>query len=64
MPELQPGSRQTGSSVDSGEPANRKTIAIRFKVAGWEPLDNTITYYSQSKPSGAMTTYYYDAGYW
>ncbi len=56
-----------------GEPANRERMARRFKAAGWEPLDNAITYYSPSKPSGAMTTYYYDreagiayhdTGYW
>lgn len=56
-----------------GEPANRELMAKHFKAAGWEPLDNAITYYSPSKPSGAMTTYYYDReagiayhdrGYW
>ena len=56
-----------------GEPANRERMARRFKAAGWEPLANAITYYSPSKPSGAMTTYYYDrevgiayhdTGYW
>lgn len=56
-----------------GEPANRERMARVFKAAGWEPLDNAITYYSPSKPSGAMTTYYYDreaeiayhdTGYW
>ncbi len=56
-----------------GEPSNREAMARRFKMAGWEPLDNAITYYSPSKPSGAMTTYYYDreagiayhdTGYW
>jgi hypothetical protein len=56
-----------------GEPANRESMARRFKAAGWEPLNNAITYYSPSKPNGAMTTYYYDrdagiayhdTGYW
>jgi hypothetical protein len=56
-----------------GEPANRESMVRRFKAAGWEPLDNATTYYSPSKPSGAMTTYYYDReagiayhdrGYW
>jgi hypothetical protein len=56
-----------------GEPANRERMARRFKAAGWEPLDNAITYFSPSKPSGAITTYYYDreagiayhdTGYW
>jgi hypothetical protein len=56
-----------------GEPANRERMARRFKAAGWEPLDNAVTYYSPSQPSGAMTTYYYDreagiayhdTGYW
>lgn len=61
------------SMAGEGEPANRERMARRFKAAGWEPLDNAITYYSPSKPSGAMTTYYYDreagiayhdTGYW
>jgi hypothetical protein len=56
-----------------GEPADRKRMARRFKAAGWEPLDNAITYFSPSKSSGAITTYYYDreagiayhdTGYW
>ena len=56
-----------------GEPANRETMAIYLKATGWKPLDNAITYFSPSKRSGAMTTYYYDreagiayhdAGYW
>ena len=64
---------QRDSMAGEGEPANRETMARRFKAAGWEPLDNAITYYSPSKPSGAMTTYYYDlaagiayhdTGYW
>jgi hypothetical protein len=56
-----------------GEPANRERMARRFKAAGWEPLDKAVVYYSPSKGSGAMTTYYYDreagiayhdTGYW
>ena len=56
-----------------GEPVNRERMAKRFKVAGWEPLENSVSYFSPSKPSGAMTTYYYDreagiayhdTGYW
>jgi hypothetical protein len=56
-----------------GEQANRDRMARVFKAAGWEPLDNAVTYFSPSKPSGAMTTYYYDreagiayhdTGYW
>ena len=56
-----------------GEPANRERMARRFKAAGWEPLDKAAVYYSPSKGSGAMTTYYYDreagiayhdTGYW
>jgi hypothetical protein len=56
-----------------GGPANREGMARRFKAAGWEPLDNAVVYYSPSKGSGAMTTYYYDreagiayhdTGYW
>ena len=56
-----------------GETANRERMARRFKAAGWEPLDKAVVYYSPSKGSGAMTTYYYDReagiayhdrGYW
>lgn len=56
-----------------GEPAKQERMARRFKAAGWEPLDKAIIYFSPSKPSGAMTTYYYDReagiayhdrGYW
>ena len=55
------------------EPANQERMARRFQAIGWEPLDNAITYYSPSKPNGAITTYYYDreagvayhdTGYW
>lgn len=56
-----------------GEPAKLERMASRFKVAGWKPLNNAITYYSPSKRNGAMTTYYFDReagiayhdrGYW
>ena len=57
-----------------GKPANRELMVRLFKAAaGWEPLDNAVTYFSPSKRSGAMTTYYYDrdagiayhdTGYW
>jgi hypothetical protein len=56
-----------------GEPAKRERMARRFKPPGWEPLDNAIVSHSPSKPSGAMTTCYYDreagiahhdTGYW
>lgn len=56
-----------------GEPANRESMAKRFKTAGWDPLDNAIVFFSPSKRSSAMTTYYYDrevgiayhdTGYW
>ena len=61
------------SMAGEGEPANRESMVRRFKAAGWEPLDNAVTYFSPSKPSGAMTTFYYDrkagiayhdTGYW
>ncbi len=64
---------QRDMMAGEGEPANRERMATIFKAAGWEPLDNAITYYSPSKPSGAMTTYYcdreagiayHDRGYW
>ena len=64
---------QRDSMHGEGEPAKRETMAKRFKAAGWEPLENATTYYSPSKASGAMTTYYYDReagiayherGYW
>ncbi len=56
-----------------GEPAKQKAMARISKVTGWEPLKNAVTYYSPSKGSGAMTTYFYDeeagiayhdSGYW
>jgi hypothetical protein len=61
------------SMAGEGEPADRESMVRRFKPAGWEPLDSAVTYFSPSKPSGAMTTYYYDrkagiayhdTGYW
>ncbi|MGI9240529.1 MAG: hypothetical protein ACR2RV_06990 [Verrucomicrobiales bacterium] len=56
-----------------GEPADQDKLAERLEVLGWEPLKNAVIYYSPSKASGAMTTYYYDreagtafhdTGYW
>ena len=64
---------QRDMMAGEGEPANRERMVRRFQAAGWEPLDNAITYYSPSKPNGAITTYYYDreagiayhdTGYW
>lgn len=64
---------QRDSMSGEGEPASRDGMARRFQTAGWPPLDKAITYYSPSKPSGAITTYYYDreagivyhdTGYW
>lgn len=61
------------SMSGEGEPAKPEAMTKRFKAAGWEPLDNATIYYSPSKGSGAMTTYYYDrkagiayhdSGYW
>ena len=61
------------SMSGEGEPAKPEAMSMRFKAAGWEPLDNATIYYSPSKGSGAMTTYYYDRaagiayhdrGYW
>lgn len=43
-----------------GEPGNPESIAKRLKTAGQEPLDNFRVYYSPSKQSSAMTTYFYD----
>ena len=62
-----------GEMHGEGEPADRERMVTRFKAAGWEPLDKAVVYYSPSKGSGAMTTYYYDreagiayhdTGYW
>jgi hypothetical protein len=56
-----------------GELGNPESIAKRLKTAGQEPLDNFRVYYSPSKQSSAMTTYFYDRrtgvayqarGYW
>jgi hypothetical protein len=56
-----------------GEPGNPKGIAKRLKTVGQEPLGNFRVYFSPSKRSAAMTTYYYDRetgiayhdrGYW
>jgi len=56
-----------------GEAADQQEMELRFQSVGWEPLKNAVRYYSPSKNSGAMTTYYYDreagtayhdAGYW
>jgi len=56
-----------------GKPAKPGAMAERFKPTGWEPLGKAIVYFSPSKPSSAMTTYYYDreagtayheTGYW
>jgi hypothetical protein len=61
------------SMAGEGEEASREGMVRRFKALGWKPLDNAVKYYSPSKPSGAMTTYYYDReagiayhdrGYW
>lgn len=64
---------QRANMSGEGEPASRERMARRFQAAGWEPLDNAVTYFSPSKRNGAMTTYYYDrqtgiayhdTGYW
>jgi hypothetical protein len=56
-----------------GEAANQERLAQRFKPLGWKPLKGAVIYFSPSKPSGAMTTYYFereagivyhDTGYW
>ena len=56
-----------------GEPGNPESIAKRLKTVGQEPLGNFRVYYSPSKGSAAMTTYFYDReagiayhdrGYW
>jgi hypothetical protein len=61
------------SMAGEGEEASREGMVRRFKALGWKPLDNAVKYYSPSKSSGAMTTYYYDReagiayhdrGYW
>ena len=61
------------SMFGEGESASEETMVRRFEPLGWQPLRNAIIYYSPSKSSGAMTTYYYDRdagvayhdrGYW
>ena len=61
------------SMFGEGEPAQEERMVRRFEPLGWKPLRNAIVYYSPSKSSGAMTTYYYDRdagvayhdrGYW
>ena len=56
-----------------GEPAKPEDFARRFGPLGWKPLKSAVIYYSPSKPTGAMTTYYFDrtvgiayhdSGYW
>jgi hypothetical protein len=56
-----------------GEPANDEKLAKRFEPLGWKALKGAVVYYSPSKASGAMTTYYFDqkagivyhdTGYW
>ena len=56
-----------------GKPGSPESIAKRLKTVGQEPLGNFRVYYSPSKRSAAMTTYYYDReagiayhdrGYW
>lgn len=56
-----------------GEAVARKEIEQRFAAFGWKPLGDAVRYYSPSKSSGAMTTYYFDrkagvayhdTGYW
>ena len=59
--------------MGEGEPGSPERIAKRLHTVGKETLGNFITYHSPSKPSAAMTTYYYnreagivyhDRGYW
>ncbi len=59
--------------MSEGGPGNPEGIAKRLETAGQKPLGNFRVYYSPSKPSAAMTTYYYDRetgiayhdrGYW
>lgn len=61
------------SMSGEGEPVSRDAMDKRFKTLGWKPLENAVTWFSPSKGSGAMTTYYYDRkagiayhdrGYW
>lgn len=59
--------------MKEGSPGNPESIAKRLKTVGKEPLGNFKVYYSPSKQSSAMTTYFYDRetgivyhdrGYW
>ena len=59
--------------MGEGEPGNPERIAKRLDPAGQEAPGNFTVYYSPSKRSAAMTTYYYDResgiayhdrGYW
>ena len=59
--------------MGEGKPGNPESIAKRLKTVGQEPLGNFRVYFSPSKRSAAMTTYYYDReagiayhdrGYW
>jgi hypothetical protein len=59
--------------MSEGETGNPESIAKRLKTVGQEPLGNFRVYFSPSKGSSAMTTYYYDResgiayhdrGYW
>ena len=63
---------QRGEMHGEGEPASQNESAKRLPF-GWKPLPSAATYYSPSKASGAMTTYYFDkeagvayhnTGYW
>ena len=59
--------------MGEGGPGSPERIAERLKTVGKEPLGNFRVYYSPSKQSAAMTTYFYDReagiayhdrGYW
>ncbi|MCH1495903.1 MAG: hypothetical protein L7U72_11775 [Rubripirellula sp.] len=61
------------SMSGEGEPASAESMVRRFEPLGWQPLGNAVIFYSPSKSTGAMTTYYYDRdagiayhdrGYW
>ncbi|MEM7147758.1 MAG: hypothetical protein AAF591_21825 [Verrucomicrobiota bacterium] len=62
-----------GEMGGEGEPAGREALAKTFRITGWKPLGDMMVYFGPSKPSGAMTTYYYnretgtvfhERGYW
>ena len=68
---MAPPTNATRCLAKASQPTGEKWRG--FQMVGWEPLENATTYYSPSKGSGAMTTYYYDkkagiayhdAGYW